>query len=322
MSRPKISITQRHHLRQFAEQLQSVRSEQRNKAFLLQAIGLVGATGALVVDGTNAKQDRPHSIGGWATLREQQALALLLVNRFRQWPVASARLGPFSRMDFVDDHAWRQRTLPLVDFFVVRLPRAQQRFSLLIVLQTRRRFTRMDRELFSLLFIESARALGAPEIDKSFPPRLLRTLRLLQEGLSMAKVANRLKLSVHTVNDYRKELYERFSVHSRSELLSSPAVLSKARPLEGNATKGSPTLSVWSATTLHLLCSGFSEKEIAKELSCSVHTVHTRTRALYRIFGISRRAELIRAYYALPSTERSSLGLEGSSLPRNKPARQ
>lgn len=52
------------------------------------------------------------------------------------------------------------------------------------------------------------------------PPRLQQVLAGIKQGLPSKEIARRLNLSVHTVHDYVKELYRRFGVSSRAELLS------------------------------------------------------------------------------------------------------
>ena len=44
---------------------------------------------------------------------------------------------------------------------------------------------------------------------------------------------------------------------------------------------------------LHLLLRGMSEKEAARELSVSTHTIHTHVKKLYTEFGVSSRGELL-----------------------------
>lgn len=50
--------------------------------------------------------------------------------------------------------------------------------------------------------------------------------------------------------------------------------------------------------TLDILLCGHSEKQIAAKLSRSVHTVHTHVKAIYRVFGVSTRAELLSKFVA------------------------
>ena len=44
---------------------------------------------------------------------------------------------------------------------------------------------------------------------------------------------------------------------------------------------------------LHLLLRGMSEKEVARELGVSTHTVHTHVKRLYTIFDVTSRGELL-----------------------------
>jgi DNA-binding NarL/FixJ family response regulator len=71
--------------------------------------------------------------------------------------------------------------------------------------------------------------LPAEGIDKSavpqpvppdLSPRLSQTLQLLLTGDSEKQVANKLRLSRHTVHVYVKALYRRYDVSTRAELLA------------------------------------------------------------------------------------------------------
>lgn len=59
-------------------------------------------------------------------------------------------------------------------------------------------------------------AAKVPELTN----RCRQVLNLLLEGLSRKEVADRLGISEHTVNDYAKEVYKFFGVHSHAELVS------------------------------------------------------------------------------------------------------
>lgn len=54
------------------------------------------------------------------------------------------------------------------------------------------------------------------------------------------------------------------------------------------------------------LMEGASEKQAASRLHVSIHTVHSHTKAIYKIFGITTRAELL-AYCTKPATRRDTL---------------
>jgi DNA-binding NarL/FixJ family response regulator len=45
--------------------------------------------------------------------------------------------------------------------------------------------------------------------------------------------------------------------------------------------------------TLELLLKGSSEKQVANQMKLSQHTVHGYVKALYRMYGVSSRAELL-----------------------------
>ncbi len=71
---------------------------------------------------------------------------------------------------------------------------------------------------FGWFFRSVASRPESPSRDH-LPPYLGRVLRRLMAGDSEKQVAIHLRLSRHTVHDYVKELYQRFGVSSRAELL-------------------------------------------------------------------------------------------------------
>lgn len=95
------------------------------------------------------------------------------------------------------------------------------------------------------LFLDEARPFIHPEkaqeaerqLDKPLSPRLRQVLECLLRGDGTKQVAARLGLSIHTVNDYTKELHRRFGVSSRSELL---ALFVNRSGLSSSSTPGSP----------------------------------------------------------------------------------
>ena len=56
------------------------------------------------------------------------------------------------------------------------------------------------------------------------------------------------------------------------------------------------------AQTLGRLLAGDSEKQIARHLGVSHHTVHVYVKALYRHFDVSSRGELLARFVRLPGT--------------------
>lgn len=63
------------------------------------------------------------------------------------------------------------------------------------------------------------------------PRRQLQTLNLLIHGHSRNEIAERLRISVHTVGDYVKAIYDHFDVQSRAELIRR---LRSGSPMEAN----------------------------------------------------------------------------------------
>lgn len=61
-----------------------------------------------------------------------------------------------------------------------------------------------------------------------------------------------------------------------------------------------PSLSPRMKQTLDRLLAGDSEKQIARHLGLSRHTVHVYVKALYRGFGVSSRGELLAKFVQPP----------------------
>jgi len=58
------------------------------------------------------------------------------------------------------------------------------------------------------------------ELHQSLSPRLQETLGHLLNGLPRKLIADEMGISIHTLNDYVRELYSKFDVHSHAELIS------------------------------------------------------------------------------------------------------
>lgn len=94
-------------------------------------------------------------------------------------------------------------------------------------------YRRFDRELFSpresriahiLLsevpwLHEEEPAKEALSTVRGLSPRLNTVLNLLLQGQGRKAIADQIDISIHTLNDYVKELYRRFDVHSQAELI-------------------------------------------------------------------------------------------------------
>ncbi len=66
-------------------------------------------------------------------------------------------------------------------------------------------------------------------------------------------------------------------------------------------------LSVTERRVFDLIMRGKTEKEVARQLGVSPHTVHAHVRQIYRAFGVHSRAELLAGYLPrLPKPDRSS----------------
>jgi DNA-binding NarL/FixJ family response regulator len=75
--------------------------------------------------------------------------------------------------------------------------------------------------------------------------------------------------------------------------------MQRVLPANSNAaTAPNPPLSPRLKQTLELLLAGESEKQIARRLSLSQHTIHVYVKALYKGFGVSSRGELLAKFIA------------------------
>jgi DNA-binding NarL/FixJ family response regulator len=62
---------------------------------------------------------------------------------------------------------------------------------------------------------------GPPEkFDDQLTPQELRLLKLLAQGYSYGRAAEQLKISINTVRDYIRSIYDKLHVHSKSEAVS------------------------------------------------------------------------------------------------------
>jgi DNA-binding CsgD family transcriptional regulator len=89
-----------------------------------------------------------------------------------------------------------------------------------------RPFRLREHQLLGMFFAEQARCLGTRLACRSqrsvveFPPRLQQVLMCLMEGDSEKQIAQRLGITQHTVHYHVRELYRRFGVSSRGQLLA------------------------------------------------------------------------------------------------------
>jgi DNA-binding CsgD family transcriptional regulator len=146
------------------------------------------------------------------------------------------RLTTRSREQLVDDPEWFRsseynelyRPLGLSDlllsFGVVDGGRNQLGFGLDRPIGSRKLGSR-ERKLVHWFHHGMLRQLDrslrrVPDPKAGLPPRLARTLDCLLEGDSAGQTALRLGVSLHTANEYIGDLYRRFGVRSRRELMA------------------------------------------------------------------------------------------------------
>lgn len=80
-----------------------------------------------------------------------------------------------------------------------------------------------------------------------------------------------------------REMFKGVGDEQRSDAtIEAPGAALEGKDLSGRQTD-----------VLHLLLRGMSEKEVARELGVSTHTVHTHVKKLYAQFGVSSRGELL-----------------------------
>lgn len=71
------------------------------------------------------------------------------------------------------------------------------------------------------LFQKTGHVLGAPEqSDEQLTPQEVRLLQLLSDGHSYQSAAGQLNISVNTVRNYIRSIYDKLHVHSKNEAVS------------------------------------------------------------------------------------------------------
>lgn len=138
------------------------------------------------------------------------------------------------RVDLIADDDWDRvelvqvmRELNEVDDMACSVSRMnQQGWAFGIGLQRRigdRPFSARDRNMLELLAEHLGRSLRRALVPVNDPkplsPRLRQTLEGILEGHGDKQIAAKLELSYHTVREYIKELYARFNVSGRNELI-------------------------------------------------------------------------------------------------------
>lgn len=71
------------------------------------------------------------------------------------------------------------------------------------------------------LFQKTGHLLGKPEqADDQLTPQEVRLLQLLSDGHSYQSAAGQLNISVNTVRNYIRSVYDKLHVHSKNEAVS------------------------------------------------------------------------------------------------------
>ncbi|XZE19443.1 response regulator transcription factor [Pirellulaceae bacterium SH449] len=138
------------------------------------------------------------------------------------------------RLDLICDEQWQTlqvsslwRSLGFDDFIFSLVPLDRETYSS-IGFHRRAgnpRFTRQEADFVDLAFpaidwihrFKAAESIPTRVTDLS--PRERQVFMLLLKGASRKTIASQLKLSDHTITDYIKEIYKKFEVTSRAELL-------------------------------------------------------------------------------------------------------
>lgn len=124
-------------------------------------------------------------------------------------------------------------------------------------------------------------------------PRLRQVAQLLAIGLSEKQVALRLRLSIHTVHDYVKQLHRKLGVSSRGELLALlyserqpelPEILEDEpepalEPLPSDPEP--PSLMYKWEVELHM--DNGAHREIARQIRASIRRVREELTAVSRL---------------------------------------
>lgn len=140
-----------------------------------------------------------------------------------------------SRRQMIDQRRWhatgsarRWNAIGFEDFILSVYPAGESGYT---ALGLHRRlgspyYTKRDCTLVHLLFQhslwlhQSTGQVSDPSELISLSPRERQVMIYLMKGDSRKQVAHKLRLSEHTVTDYLKEIYRKFNVNSRAELLA------------------------------------------------------------------------------------------------------
>jgi len=144
----------------------------------------------------------------------------------------------FSRPDLIRDHEWYRSSeyhdvaevmgiSDTVHSFAPIAGTADEHTGVVVYRSHRRRpFKEREKLLIQCIQQELAKKLGgdlARFIDpfpSDLPPRPRAVLKLILEGEGDKQIAQKLGISIHTVNQYVKTVFHHFNVQSRAELMA------------------------------------------------------------------------------------------------------
>ena len=142
--------------------------------------------------------------------------------------------GVHAGTDFVSALGWKDRAIYQEAYRHLETKHqllAQIAFSpahsATMTVNSEREFTEQQRAMVEILsqhLVLAYNKLGIPVEARSkmlsLSPRLRSATGLLTRGVPRKEIADRMDISIHTLNDYVKEIYSRFAVHSQSELIT------------------------------------------------------------------------------------------------------
>ncbi|MFO0918049.1 MAG: FHA domain-containing protein [Planctomycetaceae bacterium] len=105
------------------------------------------------------------------------------------------------------------------------------------------------------------------------------------------------------INPYSLTLYFHYADVIQARLLADQSTIphvDKSSDVDTFPLALSRELTPAQNRVCELLVQGFVEKEVARQLGVSVHTVHVHTKAIYRALGVSTRGELVARWFTNP----------------------
>ncbi len=141
--------------------------------------------------------------------------------------------GVYDIADFVSQETWNERAMYREAYRHIEADHqllTQLSFNpghgACLTINSSEPFTKEQRQMVEIICPHMTLAYQKHAVPEDFraemlrlSPRLQSVTRLLIQGQTRKAIAAKIELSVHTVNDYIKDIYDRFKVHSQSELI-------------------------------------------------------------------------------------------------------